>query len=264
MGVIEEFENKFVQWLGLEGEAVAVNNGTAAITATLMALDVAHTQIITTPFTFMATINAILMAKATPTFVDIDEEKHLLDYSKIDSVSHMDTVILPVHLFGRCCNNKAIRQIADKHGLFVVEDAAQSLGNPGVGRYSDAACFSFYKTKNLWTFEGGMIFIPKQSRVDIFKLRAIINQGQDPRDKKLVHKYVGANFRIPEICALIGLQHLNHSKAILSELGNYDESNGYYPMLAYQQLSLQKMGIGGNCPIAEKVAAEIASQAKVR
>ena len=116
---------------------------------------------ITTPFTFIATTNAIVIAGATPVFVDIDPETYLLDTSKIEAaVTERTRAIIPVHLYGRVCEMDKICEIAKRHNLVVIEDTAQAFGATSAngqqaGMMSDAGTFSFYKTKNISTLRGG-------------------------------------------------------------------------------------------------------------
>ena len=111
-------------------DCIAVNNGTSALIAPLWSLDLSPgDEVITTPFTFIATTNAILIAGGTPVFVDIDPETLLIDPSKIESaITSRTKAIIPVHLYGRVCEMDAINEIADKHNLVVIEDTAQAFG----------------------------------------------------------------------------------------------------------------------------------------
>ena len=120
---------------------------------------------------------------------------------------------------------------------------------------SDVGTFSFYKTKNISTFEGGMICIPKNSKLDAVKIRAISNQGQVG---KYNHEYIGFNFRLAEPLCLMAYEQMKlHMKGITSELGLRGPEQGHYPDLVYQQPFYIRKGIKGNCPIAERVAKSI-------
>lgn len=260
--VTTAFEDEFARRLEVP-HAIAVNSGTSALIAALWALDLAPgDEVITTPFTFVATANAIVIAGGRPVFADIDAESLLIDPREIvRQLTPRTRAIVPVHLFGRPCPMADILQIAADRGLYVIEDTAQALGARCGERYAgtvgDCGCFSFYKTKNLSTFEGGMLAVPAHSRLDPAILRSITNQGDDGEK---VYGRIGFNFRLPEPCALVGLERLKlHWPAIQAELGRYGPQDGYYPEVVYRQPSFRKLGIGGDCPIAEQVACSVAA-----
>ena len=120
---------------------------------------------------------------------------------------------------------------------------------------SDAGTFSFYKTKNISTFEGGMICIPKDSRLDSDKIRSICNQGQVG---KYNHEYIGFNFRLAEPLCLMALEQMKlHMTGIKAELGLRGPEQGHYPRVVYHQPAYIQRGITGNCPVAELVANRI-------
>ena len=255
------FENYVKEQFDLE-DCIAVNNGTSAIIAPLWSMELQpNDEVITTPFTFIATSNAILIAGAKPVFVDIDPETLLLDPAKIEEKITPNTkAIVPVHLYGRICDMKKINEIAKKHNLVVIEDTAQAFGastpcGKHAGMMSDTGTFSFYKTKNISTFEGGMICVPKNSKLDASKIRSICNQGQVG---KYNHVYLGFNFRLAEPLCLMAYEQMKlHMKGIKAELGLRGPEKGHYPKLVYQQPYYIQEGIKGNCPIAEKTAAKI-------
>ena len=255
------FENYVKEQFNLE-DCIAVNNGTSAIIAPLWSMDLqSNDEVITTPFTFIATSNAILIAGAKPVFVDIDPETVLLDPNKIEEKITPNTkAIVPVHLYGRICDMKKINEIAKKHNLVVIEDTAQAFGastpcGKHAGMMSDAGTFSFYKTKNISTFEGGMICIPKNSKLDSIKVRSICNQGQIGRYN---HEFLGFNFRLAEPLCLMAYEQMKlHMKGIKAELGLRGPEKGHYPNVVYDQPIYKKKGITGDCPIAESVAMSI-------
>tara|TARA_B100000035_G_scaffold306957_1_gene309634 strand:- start:270 stop:1124 length:855 start_codon:yes stop_codon:yes gene_type:complete len=266
------FEKELKDYFDVE-DVIVVNSGTSALIATILSLDLVPTsEIITTPFTFISTGNAILFGNGNPVFVDIKEDSKLINEDLIESKINENTkAILPVHLYGRVCNMPKIQELADKYNLIVIEDAAQAFGamcdfncesneickpcNKGsrkAGTFGDAGCFSFYKTKNFSTFEGGMITINKGSKLDAEKIRAITNQGQVGRYN---HEYLGFNFRLAEPLCLIGLENLKiHKEGFLAELGLRNETKGHYPEVVYNQPIYKKLGISGECPVAEKEA----------
>lgn len=261
--VRELFENYVKETFDLK-DCIAVNNGTSALIAALWSMDLQPgDEVITTPFTFIATSNAILIAGAKPVFVDIDPQTLLIDASKIEeAITPRTKAIIPVHLYGRVCSMEEINRLASKNNLVVIEDTAQAFGatchcGKFAGMMSDVGTFSFYKTKNISTFEGGMICIPKNSRLDDAKIRSICNQGQVGRYN---HEFVGFNFRLAEPLCLMAYEQMKlHMTGIRAELGLRGPEKGHYPSVVYQQPCYVKRGITGNCPIAEKVAQQIAA-----
>jgi len=246
-------------------DCIAVNNGTAALIATLHSMDLKETdEVITTPFTFIATSNAIIHAGGKPVFVDIDPETYLIDPNEIKKAITPNTkAIIPVHLYGRVCNMEAIMEVAAAHNIVVIEDTAQAFGSTchcgkPAGMMADAGTFSFYKTKNISTFEGGMICIPKGSKLDSAKIRSICDQGQTG---KYHHEYLGYNFRLAEPLCLMALEQMKlHMVGIKAELGLRGPEQGHYPDVVYNQPVYKKLGITGDCPIAEQVAKKIREQ----
>jgi dTDP-4-amino-4,6-dideoxygalactose transaminase len=243
-------------------DCIAVNNGTSALIAALWSLDLKPgDEVITTPFTFIATANAIVIAGGTPVFVDIDPETYLIDPKKIEeAITDKTKAIISVHLYGRVCDMERINKIADKHDVVVIEDTAQAFGaesTPGkyAGMVSDCGTFSFYKTKNISTFEGGMICIPRGSRLDHDKIRSICDQGQVG---KYNHEHIGFNFRLAEPLCLMALEQMKiHMTGIKAELGLRGPEQGHYPEVVYNQPAYKRLGISGYCPVAERVAKKI-------
>tara|TARA_A100001515_G_scaffold23433_1_gene18081 strand:- start:60469 stop:61281 length:813 start_codon:yes stop_codon:yes gene_type:complete len=243
-------------------DCIAVNNGTSALIAPLWSMDLQPgDEVITTPFTFIATSNAILIAGAKPVFVDIDPNTLLIDPQKIENAITKNTkAIIPVHLYGRVCDMEKINNIAKRHNLVVIEDTAQAFGatchcGNHAGMMSDVGTFSFYKTKNISTFEGGMICIPKNSKLDHEKIRSICDQGQVG---KYNHEYIGFNFRLAEPLCLMAYEQMKlHMEGVKAELGFRGPEKGHYPNVVYEQPIYVKKGISGDCPIAEKVAKSI-------
>jgi dTDP-4-amino-4,6-dideoxygalactose transaminase len=260
------FENYVKERFDLQ-DCIAVNNGTSALIASLWSLDLKPTdEVITTPFTFIATSNSIIIAGGKPVFVDIDPNTLLIDVNKIeDAITPNTKAILPVHLYGRICNMDKINEIAKKHNLIVIEDTSQAFGSTDNGRYagmmSDGGTFSFYKTKNISTFEGGMICIPKKSKLDANKIRSICDQGQSGRYN---HIHIGFNFRLAEPLCLMAYEQMKlHMTGIKSELGLRGPNQGHYPNVVYNQPIYKERGITGNCPIAESIALKIKNNENV-
>jgi dTDP-4-amino-4,6-dideoxygalactose transaminase len=159
---VEEFEKEFAKWVGSK-YGIATNSGTSALHVALLSCGIGNgDEVITTPFTFIATGNSILYNGAKPVFADINLKSYNIDPSKIEKlITDKTKAIMPVHLYGQSANMDEIRKIANEYDLIVIEDAAQAHGamfnNEYVGNMGDMACFSFYPTKNMTTSEGGII-----------------------------------------------------------------------------------------------------------
>ena len=218
---VTEFERQFAACIGVK-HAIATSNGTTALHAALLAHGIGPgDEIITTPFSFIATANAIRMAGAQPVFVDIDEKTFNINPYLIEKVITPKTkAILPVHLFGQSCEMEKISALCKKHQLILIEDAAQAHGAEyqrnsaeyqgniaetqvkKVGSFS-TGCFSFYATKNITTGEGGMI--TTNDDVLATQLRKLISHGSE---KKYFHDTLGYNYRMTDIAAAIGIAQL--------------------------------------------------------
>jgi dTDP-4-amino-4,6-dideoxygalactose transaminase len=175
--VVNEFENNFSRYLNCR-YAVGVNSCTAALHLSLLAYNIAQgDEVITTPMTFIATANAVLHTGATAVFVDVEPETANINAELIGkAITKRTKAILPVHLHGQMCDMVKIRKIADTHKLAVIEDAAHAIEavRDGIrpGELSDAACFSFYATKNITSGEGGAITTNnKEIAEKLYKLR---------------------------------------------------------------------------------------------
>ena len=205
---VKKFEKSFSRYLGVK-YAIATSSGTSALHTALWVLGIGKgDEIITTPFSFIATSNCILYVGAKPVFVDIDEKTFNLDPSLIEEkITERTKALLIVHLFGQPCDMKPILKICRKHKFLLIEDCAQAVGaeykRKKVGSFGDVACFSFYATKNLMTGEGGMIVTNKKRIAEL--ARMIVDQGQR---KKYDHVVLGHNFRMTEVEAAIGLIQL--------------------------------------------------------
>src|SRR6267378_796815 len=160
--VVRDFEDQFAAYLGAP-HVVGLTSCTAALHLALLAHDIGPgDEVITTPMTFVATANAILHTGARPVFVDVEPETGNLDAARVEAaITPRTRAILPVHLYGQMCDMRALRDIADRRGLVVVEDAAHALEaeRDGVrpGQLAEAACFSFYATKSITSGEGGAV-----------------------------------------------------------------------------------------------------------
>ncbi|WP_026908030.1 DegT/DnrJ/EryC1/StrS family aminotransferase [Paucisalibacillus globulus] len=201
---VKELEEKISERLGVR-HAIAVGNGTDALVLTLDAYGIGSgDEVITTPFTFFATAEAISKVGATPVFVDIDPDTFHMDPSKLaDKLSTRTKAILPVHIFGQPASMDTILAFAAEHDLLVIEDACQAFGatfmETEVGSIGDAACFSFFPTKNLGTIGDGGLITTSDDRLaeSLRKLRVHGSQ------EKYFHQQIGYNSRLDEIHAAI-------------------------------------------------------------
>lgn len=205
---VEEFEGDFAKFTNTKF-AVATSNGTTALHLALLSLGIgAGDEVITTPFTFIASTNAILYVGAKPVLVDIDPKTFNINPNLIEEkITSKTKAILPVHLFGLPADMKKILEISKKYKLFVLEDAAQAhgakIGNQMTGNFGDLAAFSFYPTKNITTSEGGMITTNNELLAK--KLKMLRNHGME---KRYHHDMLGFNFRMTNIQAAIGKHQL--------------------------------------------------------
>ena len=173
--VVDEFETKLAAYVGAE-RAVGVTSCTAALHLCLLAWGIGEgDEVITTPMTFCATSNSVMHAGATPVFVDVEAETGNIDADMIEAaITEKTRAIMPVHLYGQLCDMKKIRKIADKHKLAVIEDAAHCIEGVRegvkVGQLGDAACYSFYATKNITSGEGGAISTNDPAKADLLKM----------------------------------------------------------------------------------------------
>ena len=206
--VVEAFEREFATWCGVE-HAVAVNSGTAALHLALMAHSIGQgDEVITSPFTFVASANAALFVGARPVFVDIEPATYCLDPAKVEAaITPKTRAIMPIDLYGQPAAMDDLRQIAERHRLLLIEDACQAHGATIGGRKAGAlgvtATFSFYPTKNMTTAEGGMVTTPyAEVAAKVGMLR------QHGATERYHHLALGFNFRMTEIAAAIGRAQL--------------------------------------------------------
>jgi dTDP-4-amino-4,6-dideoxygalactose transaminase len=204
---VHELEERFAEFIGVP-HAVATSSGTTALHLALLAAGVgAGDEVITVPFTFIASANSVLFTGARPTFVDVDGATFNIDVDRIEAaITPRTKAILPVSLYGQPADLPAISEIAARHGLALVEDAAQSHGAAIGDRRSGswgAGCFSFYPTKNMTTGEGGMVTTSDAALAD--RVRLMREHGSRVRYH---HEIVGYNFRMTDIHASIGLAQL--------------------------------------------------------
>jgi len=208
---LPEFEKAFAAFVGTR-EAVAVNSGTSALHLLVRALGLGPgDEMITSPFSFVATSNCALFENARPVFVDIDETTLNLDVEKLDAaITEQTRLILPAHIFGRPVEMDRCLAIAEKHGVPVIEDACEALGatykGRMAGRFGAAATFAFYPNKQMTTGEGGMIVTDSEHLADL--ARSLRNQGRDTGGGWLAHVRLGYNYRLADINCALGLAQL--------------------------------------------------------
>jgi perosamine synthetase len=204
---VATFEQRFAEFCHVR-EAIAVSSGTAALHLALLAHGIGPgDEVITTPFSFVATANTILLTGARPVFVDIEPETYNIDPTKIVAVLTPRTkAILPVHLYGHPANMLYLQKLAEEYQLAIIEDACQAhaaaIDGKLVGSFG-TGCFSFYSTKNMTTGEGGIITTDDPAIAE--KVRLLRSHGQKERYHHVTNGY---NYRMTEIQAAIGLVQL--------------------------------------------------------
>lgn len=216
----EQFEKTFARYVKSR-YALGVNSATAGLHLALKALGVGPgDEVITTPLTFVSTVNVIPHCGATPVFADVDRETWNIDPKEIEKkVTPKTKAILPVHLHGRPCNMDAIMRIAKQHKLFVVEDAAHAAEaiNKGkkVGSIGDITIFSFYVTKNIATGEGGMVTTNNKKLAETMRVMSLHGLSQDAYKRYSVRYYrhyeavtPGFKYNLTDIASSIGIHQL--------------------------------------------------------
>jgi len=213
------FEERFAARLGIE-HASAVSSGTAGLHLALRAAGVREgDEVITTPFSFVASANSILYERAKPVFVDIDENTLNIDPEAAGAVVNERTAgLMPVHIFGYPADLPAFEQLASRYGLFIVEDACEALGavhadGTLVGARGHLAVFAFYPNKQMTTGEGGMVACPTsdlKERIDSER-----NQGRAPDMSWLDHDRLGFNYRLSDLACALGTAQLERLDELL-------------------------------------------------
>ena len=212
------FEAAFAAFLGVRN-AVAVSSGTAALHLGLRAAGVGHgDEVITSPFSFVASANCALYEGAEPVFADIDPTTYNLDPTAVEAaITPRTRAIVPVHIFGLPCDIEAIAAIAARHGLAVVEDAAEALGarrrGTLVGTHGHPAVFAFYPNKQITTGEGGIVTTDDDDLAAVY--RSLRNQGRSASADWLEHDRLGYNYRLADVLAAIGLAQVERIEEIL-------------------------------------------------
>lgn len=216
-----EFQNALAKFAGVK-YAVATNSGTSALHLIIKALGIGKgDEVITTPFSFIASSNCILFEGAKPVFIDIDPRMLNIDVSKIEEkITSKTKAILAVDVFSHPAEWQELEKIAKKHQLFLIEDSAESLGSEYKGKrcgsFGDAAIFAFYPNKQITTGEGGVVLTSNKKLADL--CRSMANQGREPhKEKWLKHIRLGYNYRLDEMSCALGLAQLKRIKEILKK-----------------------------------------------
>ncbi len=206
-----QFERNFANYIGAK-YACAVSSGTAGLHIAVKALGLQKgDEVVTSPFSFIASCNCLLYEGVEPVFADIEEETFNIDPEKIEGVINRKTkAILVVHIFGQSARMNAIMKIAAKYKLRIIEDACESVGadykGKKTGSWGDAGVFAFYPNKQMTTGEGGMLVT---DRKDIYELSlSLRNQGRGKDSDWLAHERLGYNYRMDEMSASLGITQL--------------------------------------------------------
>lgn len=210
---VEELEALFAEATGAR-YAVAVSTGTAALHLALLAHGIGEgDEVITTAFTFIASVNSILFVGAKPVLVDLDPRTYNIDLAQLEAaITPRTRALMPVDLYGQPCDMDAVMAIAERHGLAVIHDAAQSIGAEVRGRRVGSfgtACFSLYQTKNITAGEGGMITTNDAQIAE--RCRKIRNHGMQRRYQ---HEMIGYNVRLSDLHAAVAIPQMRRLEAI--------------------------------------------------
>lgn len=204
----KEFQRKLIQYLGID-DIELLTNGHMALELSMQAMGLKG-EVITTPFTFASTTHAIVRNGLEPVFCDINPIDFTMDVSKIEElITDRTCAIVPVHVYGNVCNIEEIERIARKYDLKVIYDAAHAFGvkykGEGIGKFGDASCFSFHATKVFNSIEGGAVsFSDEEFGKELYRLKNFGIRGPEIVDG------VGANAKMNEFCAAMGICNLRH------------------------------------------------------
>ncbi|MBM4462368.1 MAG: DegT/DnrJ/EryC1/StrS family aminotransferase [Chloroflexi bacterium] len=217
---LAEFEQKMAAYVGRK-YAIAVNSGTAGLHLIIRAMGIAEgDEVITTPFSFVASANCLLFERARPAFVDIDPLTFNIDVNKIEQrITARTKAILAVDVFGYPADWDELERIAQRHNLKLIEDSCEALGAEYKGRkagtFGEAAIFSFYPNKQMTTGEGGIIVTDSEEIAGLCK--NMRNQGRGEGDGWLEHQRLGYNYRLSDINCALGLAQLERLEEILAK-----------------------------------------------
>lgn len=216
---VSRFEAEFADFCGT-AHAITVANGTVALHLALHAMGIGKgDEVIVPDLSFIATANAVLMTGATPVFCDIDAQSLCLDPEQLTTlITPRTRAVIPVHLYGHPADMKAIRAVANIHGLAVIEDAAEAhgsaIGGARVGGFGDCATFSFYANKNITTGEGGMIVTNDDALAA--EIRTLRDHAMTPQ-KRYWHDRMGFNYRMTNLQAALGCAQLERIEEFLEK-----------------------------------------------
>lgn len=215
-----EFEKKFAKRIGTQ-YACSVSSGTAGLHLAVIAAGIGPgDEVITSPFSFIASSNAILYVGAKPVFCDIELSSYNLDPEKIERhITKKTKAILVVHIFGQAANMAPILRLAKKYKLAIIEDACESIDaryqGKKVGTFGQSGVFAFYPNKQMTTGEGGMIVTNNKRVYDL--CTSLKNQGRSNNTQWLDHKYLGYNYRLDEFSAALGVEQLKHLDYLITQ-----------------------------------------------
>jgi perosamine synthetase len=218
--MIDRFEREFAAWLGLD-DAVAVSSGTAALHLAVRALGWGEgDEVVTSPYSFIASANCLLYEGATPVFCDIDPVTLCIDPDAAAATCSDRTAgLLPIHVFGQSADMPALERLAEAKSLGIAEDACEAFGavdaeGAKVGTRGNLATFAFYANKQLVTGEGGMLTSPDSAVLE--GARSERNQGRGPNMDFLAHDRLGFNYRLSELAAALGIAQIERAQEILA------------------------------------------------
>lgn len=242
--LVAGFEKDLASYLKVP-QAIGTTSCTAALHLSLLAWGIGPgDEVITTPMSFCATSNAVIHAGATPVFVDAEEETGNINAELIEArITDKTKAVLPVHLYGQLCDMKKIRQIADKHNLVIIEDAAHCIEGARdgfkVGELGDAACFSFYATKNITSGEGGAVTVHRKDKDDLLRMlrsHGIDRTAADRYTRKYQHwdmPVLGWKYNMDNIQAALLIGQLKRIDALWERrdflAGKYEEAFSSVP-----------------------------------
>lgn len=217
---LERFEQAFAAYVGTR-HAIAVSSGTAGLHLCVRAAGIGpDDEVITTPFSFIASANCILFERATPVFVDIDEASMNIDPGLVaEAVTPRTRAVLPVHVFGQPCAMDELTALCDDRALVLIEDACEALGSEYRGRRAGgqgkAGVFGFYPNKQMTTGEGGIITTDDDEWAATF--RSLRNQGRTRMGTWLHHEEMGFNYRLNEMSAALGYSQISRIDTLLEQ-----------------------------------------------
>lgn len=216
---VNKFEKEFKEYHGLN-YGITTSNGTTALQLTLLGLGIGKADEVIVPgFTFVAPVNMVIETGAIPVYADINPKTWCIDPLKVEEcISNKTKAIIAVHIYGNVCDMKALKDIAAKHELLLIEDTAEAAFSKYMGKFAgtfgDAGCFSFQATKTITMGEGGFILTPSKIYYD--KMRTIRDHGMR-KDKRYWHDLIGYNFRLTNLQAAIGCAQLENTGKIVAE-----------------------------------------------